>query len=254
MSRSDPPRSTIAEKPRRGSAAPENRPAGARSRWLPRRFKNRLVKLSLWLHIYVSMLGLAAVLFFSVTGITLNHPDWFGDVERRSQSEGQVELRWLHVTPPARLAGEAAGADSSEPAAEPDLTREVARLEVVEHLRKTHGIRGALADFRVDESECSVSFKGPGYAADAFIDRASGHYNLIETAHGFVAVINDLHKGRDTGPVWSVVIDVSAVLLTLISLTGLILIFFLKLRRRPGLVVALVGAAALVALGWFWVP
>ena len=28
-----------------------------------------------WLHIYLSMFGLAAVLFFSVTGITLNHPN-----------------------------------------------------------------------------------------------------------------------------------------------------------------------------------
>ena len=52
-----------------------------------------------------------------------------------------------------------------------------------------------------------MSFKGPGYAADAFIDRESGHYKLTPIDHGFIAVINDLHKGRDTGPVWSVVID-----------------------------------------------
>ena len=56
-----------------------------------------------------------------------------------------------------------------------------------------------------------VTFKGPGYAADAFIDRESGRYDLTQTYHGFIAVINDLHKGRDTGPAWSVVIDVSAV-------------------------------------------
>jgi len=36
-------------------------------------------------------------------------------------------------------------------------------------------------------------------------------------------VANDLHKGRDTGKTWSILIDVSAVLMTLISLTGLIL-------------------------------
>ena len=111
-----------------------------------------------------------------------------------------------------------------------------------------------MADFRVDENECTVSFKGPGYAADAFIDRASGHYNVIQTEHGFVAVINDLHKGRDTGPVWSAVIDISAVILTVISLTGLVLIFFLKLRRRPGLIVGLVGAAVIVAICLLWVP
>ena len=49
-----------------------------------------------WLHIYLSMFGLAAVLFFSVTGITLNHPDWaFGQVERRREAKGQVDLKWI---------------------------------------------------------------------------------------------------------------------------------------------------------------
>jgi hypothetical protein len=29
-----------------------------------------------WLHIYTSMVSLVAVLFFALTGVTLNHPDW----------------------------------------------------------------------------------------------------------------------------------------------------------------------------------
>jgi uncharacterized protein len=209
-----------------------------------------LVKVVLWLHIYVSMFGLAAVLFFSVTGITLNHPDWFfGGAERQVQAEGQLDVKWLHVGTTTAQVG-----DGSDLSGEPDRSKEVAKLEVVEHLRQAHAIRGALADFRVDENECTVSFKGPGYAADAFIDRESGHYNLTQTFHGFVDIINDLHKGRDTGPVWSAVIDISAVVLTIISLTGLILIFFLKLRRASGLVVSLVGAAVIVAVCLLWVP
>jgi uncharacterized protein len=246
MSRSDPPRSSIVARLRRSSPAQADRPAHGRSRG--RTLKIGLVRVALWLHIYVSMFGLAAVLFFSVTGITLNHPDWFfGGAERRAQADGQVDLKWLHV-------GTKAAGDGSETSGEPDPSKEVAKLEVVEYLRKTHAVRGALADFRVDENECTVSFKGPGYAADTFIDRDSGHYNLTQTYHGFVAVINDLHKGRDSGPVWSAVIDISAVVLTIISLTGLILIFFLKLRRGPGLVVSLVGAAVVVAICLLWVP
>jgi hypothetical protein len=248
MSRSDPPRSTIVERLRRSSPPHPDHPAHGRS--LGRTLRIRVVKLALWLHIYVSMFGLAAVLFFSVTGITLNHPDWFfGGAERRDQAEGQVDVKWLHVGLPVTAEG-----DGSESSGEPDRSKEVAKLEIVEHLRKTHAVRGALADFRVDENECTVSFKGPAYAADAFIDRESGHYNLTQTSHGLVAVLNDLHKGRDTGPVWSVVIDVSAVVLTLISLTGLVLIFFLKLRRGPGLIVSLVGAAVVVAICLLWVP
>jgi hypothetical protein len=199
---------------------------------------------TLWLHIYLSMFGLAAVLFFSVTGITLNHPSWFfGASQHQIQVEGTLDRKWL----PAQPSGSGSSGD-------PDASGQVAKLEIVEHLRKVHGVRGALVDFRAEETECTVAFKGPGYAADAFIDRESGHYNLTQTFHGVIAVINDLHKGRDTGPVWSVVIDVSAVLLCVISLTGLILLFYLKLRRRPGLILSLIGAAVVALVCLLWVP
>ena len=199
-----------------------------------------------WLHIYLSMFGLASVLFFSVTGLTLNHPDWFfAGAERRVEAEGRIDPKWLHLDPPA---------PSSREEQEPDPSRGVARLEIVEHLRGAHGIRGALAEFRAEETECLVTFKGPGYAADAFIDRESGRYNVSQTYHGFLAVINDLHKGRDTGPAWSALIDISAVLMTLISLTGLVLLFYLKLRRVPGLVVTLIGAVVVAAVFLLGVP
>jgi uncharacterized protein len=231
MSRSGPPRSNIAARVRASSVATGREARAGRPR---RRLGIRFAALMRWLHIYLSMFGLAAVLFFGVTGLTLNHPGWFyGEAEHRAQAEGRVEPRWL-------AAGSAEG--------------QVDKLSVVEHLRAKHGVRGALAEFRVDEAECLVTFKGPGYAADAFIDREDGRYELTVTSHGLVAVINDLHKGRDTGPAWSVVIDVSAVLMALIGLTGLALIFYLKLRRRPGLVVALAGAAVLGLVVWLWVP
>jgi uncharacterized protein len=213
---------------------------------LTRRLNIRLAKLMRWLHIYLSMFSLAVVLFFSVTGITLNHPDWFfAGAERSEQADGDINLKWLQGGSPA--AGSAAAEDA-------DPSRQVSKLDIVEHLRNAHGIRGALAEFRVDDRECLVTFKGPGFAADAFIDRESGHYSLTQTDHGFIAVINDLHKGRDTGPIWSVVVDLSAVLMTFISLTGLVLLFYLKLRRGPGLVMVLIGTIIVVSIYRMCVP
>ncbi len=187
-----------------------------------------------WLHIYISMFSLALILFFSLTGITLNHPDWFGSgAERVIEREGKLNPKWLGDDPQGQG---------------------VHKLEIVEALRKTHRIRGALADFRVDDRELVVTFKGPGYSADAFIDRETGGYRLTATDHGLIALINDLHKGRDTGPGWSIVIDASAVLMTLVSLTGLVLLFYLKLRRYPGLVVTLIGAVVALAAFLLLVP
>jgi hypothetical protein len=193
-----------------------------------------------WLHIYMSMFGLAAVMFFGVTGLTLNHPDWFlSEMTRHAEIEGTI--------PPALL--NRAGAPEGD-----DPSLQVAKLEVVEMLRNAHRIHGALTDFQVDEVECSITFKGPGYAADVLVDRETGRYELTQSSFGLVAVLNDLHKGRDTGFAWSLLIDVSAILVTLIALTGLILLFYLKLRRVPGVVIAVVGTIAVIAVFLLGVP
>ena len=42
--------------------------------------------------------------------------------------------------------------------------------------------------------------------------------------------------------------------MTFISLTGLVLLFYLKLRRISGVVVALAGAVVVVTLYRLWVP
>jgi uncharacterized protein len=190
-------------------------------------WKRKLATVARWLHIYLSMASFAVLFFFAVTGITLNHPDWFGEHERTSRITGAMDAKLLK---------------------EPD------KLSVVEYLRKAHGVKSALSDFRVDEAQCGVSFKGPGYTADTFIDRASGKYELTETRMGLVAVFNDLHKGRDTGKAWVALIDVSAILMALLSATGLMLLFFLPKRLKAGLIVAVVGAVACYVVYVIWVP
>lgn len=183
-----------------------------------------------WLHIYLSMVSFALIFFFAVTGLTLNHAERFTGKVSTVEVSGALNPAWVR---------------------DPD-TLKVDKLSVVEYLRKTHGISAAMSDFRIDDEQVGVSFKGPGFAADAFVDRATGKYQLTKTSAGFIGLINDLHKGRDTGHAWSVFIDVAAVLLSVVSLTGLLLLLFLKKRRASGLWIAAAGLAlaSLVYLIW----
>ena len=71
---------------------------------------------------------------------------------------------------------------------------------------------------------------------------------------GWGAVINDLHKGRDAGAAWKLLIDISAVLMTLVSVTGMALIFFLAKRRFSGLMAAAVGAVLCYVIYLVFVP
>ena len=116
-------------------------------------------------------------------------------------------------------------------------------------LRSREHIHGAVSDFRVEDNQISISFRAPGYTADSFIDRDTGKSDVTETSNGLVAVINDLHKGRDAGKAWSLVIDISAMLLVLVSLTGLVLIWFVYKRRSAGLLLA--AGTAIITWGVF---
>lgn len=198
-----------------------------------------------WLHIYVSLLGFTALTFFAVTGITLNHPTWFGiDAVRTTEHKGELKKEWLNLPMPS-------GTTTSD---EVDYGQQVAKLEVVEHLRAAHKLKGTVGEFRVDELECTIIFKGPGYSADIYINREDGSYQVTEVAMGVVAIINDLHKGRDTGAAWSWVIDLSALLMVFVSITGTILIFYIKRKRWSGIITAVVGTILFGLLYVLFVP
>jgi uncharacterized protein len=203
--------------------APAHHPVHWKHKW-----KKRLVTWARWSHIYLSMVSFAILFFFAATGLTLNHQDWFAGQERTATYKGTMDSAWLG--------------------------QNVRELQIVERLRQAHGIKAAVGDLHVDDGQVSVNFKGPGYTADAFIDRHTGSYEVTETRMGLAAVMNDLHKGRDAGPVWGKLIDAAAVFMTLVSLTGLTLIFFLAKWRRTGLFMLAAGAVLCCLMYLKFVP
>ncbi len=72
------------------------------------------------------------------------------------------------------------------------------------------------------------------------LDRATGKYDVTETKMGLTAVMNNLHKGRDTGPAW--------------SLSGLVLMWFLQRKRMAGMITMAAGALACYLVYVIWVP
>jgi len=195
-------------------------------------FEKKTASFSRWLHIYLSKLSFVVVLFFSVTGLTLNHAGWFDGKEVEQKYKGEVPSAWVNATD----------------------TSQIKKLEIVELLRKNYNIKGYVSEFMIQDDQLSVSFKGPGYSADAFIDRKTGGFELTELKLGVAAVMNDLHKGRDTGKGWSWLIDVSAIFLILVSLSGLVMLLFLKKKKVSGLIIALLGGSICWLIYYLLVP
>lgn len=194
--------------------------------------KKKTAAFSRWLHVYLSMVSFIIVLFFSVTGITLNHTEWFDGTQVEKKVAGAVPAAWVN-TPDTAL---------------------IKKLEIVELLRKQFDVKGYVSDFLVQDDQCSISFKSAGYSADIFINRSDGKFQLTELRLGIVAVLNDLHKGRDSGKAWGWLIDISAVFLILVSLSGLAMLLFLKKKRLNGLLVGIVGGIVCWLVYWLLVP
>jgi len=176
-----------------------------------------LIKTARTVHIYTTLAGLLLVLLFAVTGFMLNHEDWFGLGEAsRSMSAGHLSIALLE---------------------EPD------KLGVVEHLRQQWGATGAVHAFDIEEDSCKVVFKSPGRVCEVIIDRRTGNTEITHESRGLAGRLTDLHRGKESGPVWGLVIDGTCLLLLVVASTGLILWYSLRTRFHLGLVALSVGGA-----------
>ncbi|MBN9002590.1 MAG: PepSY-associated TM helix domain-containing protein, partial [Rhizobiales bacterium] len=83
------------------------------------------------------------------------------------------------------------------------------------------------------------------------IERDSGAVAYEVTDSGWIAYLNDLHKGRHTGKAWGWFIDLFAAVAIVFCLTGLLLLYLHANRRRatwPVVSMGLVIPALLVVL------
>lgn len=178
-----------------------------------------------WLHVYTSMVALLLTLFFGVTGITLNHPSWtFGADDVRTTAGGTLDFP---VT----------GDDGA-----------VDYLAISEYARSAHDVKGEISSYETVNGEVTIAYRNPGYSADVFVDVDTAAYEVVVDQANWVAVLNDLHKGRDSGSAWRWVIDLSAGFLVVISITGLVMQFCLRKRRRSALGLAVVGGIVSIVL------
>ena len=184
----------------------------------PKPFRTQLYKAARWIHVYMSTATLLIILFFSATGILLNHPELVFGVEAVTQEvTGTLDTSWLEAD-------------------------KLNWLAISEFMRNQHDVQGSVADYWHDEIEGQLSFVSAGYLADLYFRLDTGDYTLYTESQGLLAFMKDLHKGSNTGMTWKWTIDVFAVFLMLVALTGLILTLVLKKLRLRGLVTMVLGS------------
>lgn len=180
--------------------------ARVRARWLK--------VLHQW-HSISSALSLAGLLLFSVTGLTLNHA---------ADIEAEPSVTTLTIALPAELRVLLAQPANQDSAMLPQPVRQ--------WLRRTSGVDVATRAAEWSDTEIYVDVPQPGGDAWLSINRASGEVEVERTSRGWVAYLNDLHKGRNTGRAWFWFIDLFALACLIFAVTGFFLLY-LHARHRP---------------------
>ncbi len=203
------------------SLPPGQRPASAAWR--------AFLKLNRTLHIYLTMLALLMLSFFSVTGFMLNHDTWFQSAQPHTRTAtGKFALEMLK---------------------NPD------KLAIVEKLRADFGASGAVTDFDTSsEDSLRVTFKSPGRQVEAAIDRQTGAAELTFESRGLAGRITDLHKGAEAGTGWKRIIDGVAIFLALSIISGGVMWWSLPKRRKIGLAALVAGGVLSLAVYFIMVP
>ena len=209
-------------------------PAGSprHSRSAPKRSNAAKTQRSMrWLHVYLSMVAFIVILFFGITGLLLNHPSWFGgDDIVTSTIEGTL----------------------------PDTVRDdvgdIEFLAVSQYVRDEHGVVGEVTNFDQVGTEGSINYTGAGYGASVRFDVETLAFDITVREEGFVNAMRDLHTGSDTGTAWQWTIDLSAVFLVVVAITGLGIQLFMRKRRISALSWLAGGALLTIVLIWWALP
>jgi hypothetical protein len=180
-------------------------------------------------HGYLSAFAFLVLMFFSATGILLNHPDWLSQDDPDVRT-GQTRITSGEILAARRTAdfGKALGAT---------LSRHTALV-------------GAYASADIDGRQALLRFEGVKGTSDVTLDLTSGLAQVRVKRADMVTMLDDLHRGKNAGAAWQAVIDICAALILTLSLVGYVLFFSMKFRLRTSLVLT---AASLAALGGIFI-
>ena len=170
------------------------------------------------LHIYAAVALLFLLCFFSLTGITLNHPDWFvGEAveqELEFKLEGFEYQQGLNFNP------------TQIQQIEQQLNASFKQLK-----------------FEHDGDVVFIDAQMPGGFVSGELDLSNGQVLASSTSFGTWAWLNDLHKGRHTNFIWKLLLDFSSVLILLFCISGLILLLPNRRYLKPATYLGIATAA-----------
>lgn len=177
-------------------------------------------------HGYLSAAAFVWLLFFSITGILLNHPSWL------RHDKPVVASTQFHL-PPDDLASVRAGTEPG-PA-------------LVQVLRGKLDLKGQIDSSGLVGQLLFVRMRGASGSTELQLNLQSGQGSAAIESFPVSTRLKELHRGENAGPVWRAMIDITGFALVATSLLGLMIYLSMRFRLRTASLVIVGGLAAMVA-------
>lgn len=181
------------------------------------------------LHAWLSAFAFLVLMFFALTGLLLNHPEWFATKPEAHELSLQLSAAQL-----AEL-----------------KTLDNPADQLLQLVRAETALVGRLKSTEILDDEVMIRLASPTGTTDISLFTGTGEVLVSTEKASTVSLLNELHRGKDVGALWRWLIDVSAVIILLLSLAGYVLFFSLKARKATSLWLTAGSLLIIVLLGWY---
>jgi hypothetical protein len=184
------------------------------------------------LHAYLSAFAFLALIFFSATGLLLDHPDWLA---------GRAKERDSHLVVPPAVLGQAKAAKNPQ-------------AFLAGYLASHASLLGAYRSGEAEDGQANLRFEGVKGSSTVLLDLETGDADITVEPATALTLMGDLHRGKNASVAWRAVIDAAAVLVLAMSLIGYVLFFSLRFRLKTSLVLTAASLVLMAAIFVWFTP
>lgn len=181
-----------------------------------------------YVHGWLSAFAFLVLVFFSATGLLLNHPDWFEPAKDETTET---------ITLPDSLL-------------KTIKQKENPSDEILAYIRQQHDLVGRYKSSEVMDGEVMIHLESPAGSSDVWVMLDNGEAEITQKPASTVSLLNELHRGKNASVSWSWLIDISAILILLMSIAGYILFLSIKTRLVTHLTLTALSIGLLILLIW----
>ena len=181
-----------------------------------------------YVHGWLSAFAFIVLIFFSLTGLFLNNPSWF----EPAKNENTVKL------------------ELPEQVVQSLMKQENPSTELLNYVREKETVIGRFKSSELLDGEVMIRLESPAGSTDIWALLDTGEVEVTQKPATTVSLINDLHRGKNSGTAWSWLIDISAIVIMILSIAGFILFLSIKTRLMTHLLITASSLAVMILLIW----